>query len=187
MELAARAKPVWNGGHKYHVTMTDGGHQIVVDLKNSTCAYRKWQLTGIPCFHAVACIFFQKEDPMNYVHECHQKAWYLKVYNHYLEPINGEEFWEEPNNTPILPPKVRAPPGRPKKNRDKRSDVIETRESDPTMLKRYQTSLNCTYCKEKGHNTRTCKAKVSTLSCFISHLSAFFLICLHFYILTDGG
>ena len=101
--------------------------------------------------------------------------------------VLGEEFWEEPNNTPILPPKVRAPPGRPKKNRDKRSDVIETRESDPTMLKRYQTSLNCTYCKEKGHNTRTCKAKVSTLSCFISHLSAFFLICLHFYILTDGG
>ncbi|XP_017222410.1 uncharacterized protein LOC108199184 [Daucus carota subsp. sativus] len=28
------------------------------------------------------------------------------------------------------------------------------------MLKRYQASLNCTYCKEKGHNTRTCKAKM---------------------------
>ncbi|XP_074351338.1 uncharacterized protein LOC141690432 [Apium graveolens] len=85
MEMAARARPSWNGGSKYLVTMTEGGHQIVCDLQN------------------------------HYMHECHKKEWYLRVYSHILEPLNGEEFWEETNETPILPPLPRIAPGRPKK------------------------------------------------------------------------
>ncbi|XP_074322985.1 uncharacterized protein LOC141659942 [Apium graveolens] len=33
MKVATRATPVWNGGDKYHVTMSAGGHEMVVDLK----------------------------------------------------------------------------------------------------------------------------------------------------------
>ena len=160
MELAARARPIWNGLDKYHVTMTDGGHEIVCDLKNRRCACNKWQLTGIPCFHACACIFFQKESPLEYMHECHKRSWYLQVYSHVLEPINGPEFWEQTNETPLLPPVKKVAPGRPKKKRDSRSDVIETREKDPTMMKRTGTSIECAHCKGVGHNVRTCKKKV---------------------------
>ena len=163
MELAARARPSWNGGDKFLVNITDGGHELVCDLKNRNCACRKWQLTGIPCFHACSCIFFQKQNPLDYMHECHKKEWYLRVYIHLLEPINGEEFWEETRATPIAPPKQRVAPGRPKKNRDKRTDVVQARKSDPTMLKRSGTSLRCTWCKEWEHNTRTCPSKVSKL------------------------
>lgn len=33
MEKANKARPVWNGGDKFHVTMTVGGHEIVVKHK----------------------------------------------------------------------------------------------------------------------------------------------------------
>lgn len=62
MEMAARVRPIWNGADKYHVTMTDGGHEIVCDLKNQTCACIKWQLTGIPYFQDCSCKCFQKKS-----------------------------------------------------------------------------------------------------------------------------
>lgn len=140
--------------------MTEGGHQIVVNLKERTCACRKWQLTGIPCFHACSCIFFQKQSPLDYMHECYKTSRFKQVYSHLLEPINGEEFWEDTLETPLLPPKVRVAPGRPKKKRDKKSDVPQTRENDPHMLKRTGTSLQCSHCREWGHNQRSCKIRV---------------------------
>ena len=115
MRLATKARPVWNGGDKFQVTMSAGGHEIVVDLKKRECACRKWQLTGIPCFHACACIFFKKENPINYMHDCYKREHYLNVYNNILEPINGEEFWDQVDELGPLSPLVKKAPGRPKK------------------------------------------------------------------------
>ncbi|XP_074323023.1 uncharacterized protein LOC141659972 [Apium graveolens] len=95
MKFAAKARPIWNGAQKYNVTMMEGGHEIVVDLGQKICACRKWQLTGIPCYHACVCIFFQKQSPLDYMHECYKKKTYMEVYNHVLEPVNGEQFWEK--------------------------------------------------------------------------------------------
>lgn len=167
MLLASKARPIWNGGDKFQVTMTEGGHEIVCDLKNHTCACRKWQLTGIPCFHAIACIYFQKKNPLDYLHECYKKEWYLRVYSHILEPISGEEFWEEPQVTPILPPTVKVAPGRPKKKRDKKNDGVQPRDADPTRLKRVSTKGKCKGCGQEGHNIRTCKSKVTKNISFI--------------------
>lgn len=60
MEKAAKEIIVWDGGDKFHVTMSAGGHEIVVNLAENTCACRKGQITGIPWFHACSCIFFSK-------------------------------------------------------------------------------------------------------------------------------
>lgn len=65
---------------------------------------RKWQITGLPCYHACSCIFFQKESPIEYMDDCHKRTWYLQVYSPVLKPINGSELWEETHETPILPP-----------------------------------------------------------------------------------
>ncbi|KAK1369274.1 hypothetical protein POM88_035366 [Heracleum sosnowskyi] len=96
---------------------------------------------------------------MKVMDECHKKEWYLRVYSHLLEPLNGEEFREEKNETPILPLLPRIAPRRPKKKRDKTNDIVETRVNDPTMMKRTGTSLKCGWCNEWGHNTRTCNSK----------------------------
>ena len=93
--------------------MSEGGHEIVVDLKNRNCACKRWQLTGIPCHHACACIFFQKHNPQDYIHPYYERQRFIDLYSNLLEPINGEEFWEATNQQQILPPLVRVAPGRP--------------------------------------------------------------------------
>ncbi|PKI64139.1 hypothetical protein CRG98_015483 [Punica granatum] len=40
----------------------------VVDLGAGTCSCRMWQLTGIPCAHAIACMAYNNLEPEKYVH-----------------------------------------------------------------------------------------------------------------------
>lgn len=121
----------------------------------SKVATNRYTLLSRLCLHLL-----QKQSPLEYMHECHNRAWYLRVYSHVLESLNGEEFWQEIEETPILPPTFKVAPGRPKKKRNMSSDVVQTRENVPTRLKRAGTSLKCTWCKEWRHNTRTCNQKV---------------------------
>ncbi|XP_074327546.1 uncharacterized protein LOC141665460 [Apium graveolens] len=39
----------WSCASKYLCTMTDGGHEIVVDLDKKTYSCKKYDLTGLPC------------------------------------------------------------------------------------------------------------------------------------------
>ena len=36
--------------------MSERGHDIVVDFDTKTCACKKYELSGLPCYHACACI-----------------------------------------------------------------------------------------------------------------------------------
>lgn len=163
VEKSAGCIPEWSG-NKYGVTTTVGGHVLVVDLKNRTCECRKWDLTGIPCFHAVAYIFNQQENLLNYVHKCYSREMYLKLYEHFIEPI-GED-WPETSLEPLMPPIIQTPSGRPKKVRRKINDVpsISTTQGGKTKIKRSGTSVRCGFCKDWGHNTRTCH-KVYEIYC----------------------
>ncbi|XP_074351911.1 uncharacterized protein LOC141691065 [Apium graveolens] len=124
IKLAGKATLVWNGGDKYHVTMSAGGHE--------------------------------KMDPLDFIHQCYSKETYMEVYSHILEPISGEAYWEQTEQDEPLPPLKRTPPGRPKKFRDKRNDVVPTRANNPTMLKRQGTTLRCSHCGQWEHNVRSC-------------------------------
>lgn len=77
-----------------------------------------------------------------------------------MEPINGEEFWDQVEEDEPLDPIIKVAPGRPKKNRNKTSDIAETRKNDPKMLKRKGTTLKYGSCGDYGHNSRTCQKKV---------------------------
>ncbi|XP_074352182.1 uncharacterized protein LOC141691355 [Apium graveolens] len=132
------------GGTKYLVTMSVNGHEIVFDLEEKTRACRKWQLSEISCFHACACIFFKPENLENYLHDCYRRSNFLNVYSHFIEPVNGEQYWEETTQIARpLPPIKRTRPERPKKKRDTKNDEVKTRKRDPTILKRVGTSLRC--------------------------------------------
>jgi hypothetical protein len=48
-------------------SVTDGTDTYVVNLQDRTCACRKWDLSGIPCAHAVACIYYNEANPDDYV------------------------------------------------------------------------------------------------------------------------
>ena len=63
----------WSGGSKYLCTMTDGGHEIVVDLESKTYACRKYELTGLPCYHACACIKWKNLNIVDYIYKTYGK------------------------------------------------------------------------------------------------------------------
>jgi hypothetical protein len=44
------------------------GKQFVVDLRKKNCGCRQWEITGIPCAHAVCAILFDCGEPEDYVY-----------------------------------------------------------------------------------------------------------------------
>ena len=50
------------------------GRVVAVDLRKHTCGCRKWDVTGIPCNHAVAVIMKIQQHPEDYVHEFFKKT-----------------------------------------------------------------------------------------------------------------
>lgn len=150
---------MWSGGARYLVTMTSGGYEMVVDLEEKKCACRKWEMSGIiPCYHVCACIAWRKMAYEDFIHPCYIKEVFLECYKHIVEPIYGEEEWKKTSYSKPLPPAVKPQTGRPKKKRNKASDVIST---DPTRLKRQNKNVKYSYCCEYSHNIRTCPAKAS--------------------------
>ncbi|WOG91916.1 hypothetical protein DCAR_0311171 [Daucus carota subsp. sativus] len=145
--------------NKYLVTMTEGGHEIVVDLDARTCACRKFDLTGLPCYHACACIHWKNLKLVDFIHTAYSKDMYLACYQHTVEPITSEQYWEKTGIPGPLPPVFKVQPGRPKKSRNKKNDVP----ADQTKLTRKNLFVFCSYCKERDHNARTCPAKQMVL------------------------
>ena len=52
-EKTAQYHVLWNGGQRFEVC-GPWNDQVVVDVKEKTYTCRRWELSGIPCKHAVA-------------------------------------------------------------------------------------------------------------------------------------
>jgi SWIM zinc finger len=65
LTLEARACRVFKcGGGEFEII--DGKSTLPVSLVERTCICNKWQLTGIPCKHAVRAILYAQDDPARY-------------------------------------------------------------------------------------------------------------------------
>ncbi|KAL0409502.1 UNVERIFIED_CONTAM: hypothetical protein Sradi_1884600 [Sesamum radiatum] len=156
----------------YQVSCFDGT-QYSVDLENATCGCRKWDLSGIPCKHAISAIFCQGENIENYTHQCYRVEKYLQVYEHAILPINGRKEWKKSDFVPPVPPNLVKKVGRPKKTRKLEPDepVQKKKKRKPApifkegsnKIKRQQTTVKCGKCGVQGHNARTCKEPVTML------------------------
>ena len=134
----------------------------MVDMKDYTCTCRSWQLSGIPCCHAVAAILYLKDDPDNYVARWFWKETYVKADEHVLIPLNGENLCPNTAFDPMLPPLARRMPGRPEKNRRKGLDE----EPNTSQVSRRGRQMRCQNCLEIGHNKKSCKKeKVVSIDC----------------------
>ncbi|XP_057793143.1 uncharacterized protein LOC131009751 [Salvia miltiorrhiza] len=140
-------------GGKFEVENKDD--RFIVSLPERTCSCRVWELTGIPCIHAISAVHFMKKDPANYVHKYLTTETYLKAYSYPLEPINGERQWPKAVGYPVQPPEVKVMPGRPKKNR--RRDKDEKDPKNPSRLTRVGTVMTCQNYFQAVHNSRECK------------------------------
>ncbi|XP_071690516.1 uncharacterized protein [Rutidosis leptorrhynchoides] len=155
---------LWSGSNLYQVNGLHG-NQCVVDIGLRRCACRKWEITGMPCKHAVAVFWnmtaHSKEigpverwfDPIY-----HLDTW-KQTYGYTINPINDRLMWPKSDApTKLLPPLFKPSPGRPKKNRIRGFSENESVVNDG-KLSRKGKSTTCGKCGEYGHNRRGCTSE----------------------------
>ncbi|XP_022024860.1 uncharacterized protein LOC110925200 [Helianthus annuus] len=176
---------IWTGGSKYQVTTHFNDHQDqrIVNVVDKSSSSRGWDVTGMPCRHAVACIWNMglhgRGDgvPERWVDRAYWLQTWKDVYACLIDPTNGMDMWlKSACPTTLVAPKYHAQLRRPKKKRKKsvveidelkgkkkplEVEVEKLSEQIPTTGKipRKGNSLTCKLCKEKGHNKRTCRNK----------------------------
>nr|KAJ0217201.1 hypothetical protein LSAT_V11C300120200 [Lactuca sativa] len=178
----------WNGGEKYQVTGA-WQDQHVVDVRNNTCTCRKWELIGIPCKHAIATLYemTKNSEDVGDIYRWVNKVYWLdtwkNAYSYKVEPIKGRIMWPKSLcPTKLIPPIHHKQPGRPTKKRKKSEDekLSQSQRGSQSqsgthgvsqeegckvgpdgvqkLTKKY-VSVTCAKCKNKGHNSRTCKGQ----------------------------
>ncbi|KAK9070482.1 hypothetical protein SSX86_010884 [Deinandra increscens subsp. villosa] len=161
---ASRYVASWNGGDKYQVS-GPRGNMRVVDLEKKVCSCRSWEITGMPCRHAVQAIWNKGDNggdvgPLeSWFHPLYKMDAWKHVYSFRLNPINGKALWSKVQvPTTLTPPTHHKQVGRPKKAR-KRSAVEMEDITKGGRLSKKNTTVTCVKCKNKGHNSRTCKGQ----------------------------
>ncbi|GJX68532.1 zinc finger, PMZ-type containing protein [Tanacetum coccineum] len=130
-----------------------GDHSYGVNLQHKVCQCRMWELSGVPCVHAVAAYLHVGNDlDLGVSHWYSQESWF-NAYQFSIKPVFGSNMWKRTSDVPPLPPLVRTMPGRPQKARIKAPG--ETCSSHTSRVGR---TMTCTNCWQKGHNKASCKA-----------------------------
>ena len=130
---------------------TNGSGVHVVDLRARTCGCRVWDVTGIPCNHAISVIMKVKQFPEDYVHDFFKKPMYKEAFKYVVYPVPGSEDWPKTNTGDIDPPVFRDRPGRAQTVRRKcEFEVPQPRDSSRVA------SITCSNCKMIGHRYTSC-------------------------------
>jgi hypothetical protein len=129
--------------------VTDKQKQYVVNLVRRTCRCKQWNMTGIPCAHAIRAIWVDVVEPVDYVSDWYTVDMLKKAYEPIIFPMPGEEQWTKTNCEHVDPPLSRIQPR-----------TVRTRGPDEprNQYKRRKGGvvMRCSRCKVIGHNTRTC-------------------------------
>ncbi|WCJ23204.1 hypothetical protein M5689_005245 [Euphorbia peplus] len=121
----------------------------MVDIEQWDCSCKGWQLTGLPCCHAIAVFECVGRDPYDYCSRYFMTEVYRLTYAESIHPVpnvdrpivQGES---SEAGTFVSPPPTKRPPGRPKMKQ-------------PELLDMCKRQLQCSKCKGLGHNKKTCK------------------------------
>ncbi|GKU87145.1 hypothetical protein SLEP1_g1592 [Rubroshorea leprosula] len=151
----AKCRCEWNGRNHYDVWHWND--KFVVDLIGKKCSCRAWDLTGIPCPHALSTIGLSNCNPDEFVSNWYNRVKYERAYNVPIMPCNGEKFWENYHGEPLEPLPFRCKQGRLKVNRKKGDN--ETRKVKVGQLEKMTKEggqIMCSLCKQPGHNKRGC-------------------------------
>nr|GEU76548.1 hypothetical protein [Tanacetum cinerariifolium] len=145
-----------SGGSKFEAR--NGYEAFKVNEMNMTCSCRQWQLTGIPCAHGCAAIYFLHKDPDKYVSDWYRKSMFVYVYQHFIHPLDGMDQWAPTEYQNPLPHVTKRMAG--KRRTKRRKDDSEGNDKNRTRVSRVGRVIHCTNCHQEGHNRKGCKSSV---------------------------
>jgi hypothetical protein len=142
---------LYNGDEGFEVQ--EGEHRrFTVNLERFTCSCRYWELSGLPCCHAISAIYTVGKELDDFIAPCYRIDLYDQVYSQVLQPVEGKESWPIAPNPRPFPPVKKKMPGRPKTER--RREEQEKPKSD--KLSRKGCIIRCSACGGENHNKRKC-------------------------------
>ena len=97
-KLVARWCYVAHAG-QFCFEVTQLGNRFVVNLDARTCTCRYFDIRGIPCSHAIACIQWIRQDPATLVFNYFKKDAYEAVYSRGIP--SREEEWPSTREIPV--------------------------------------------------------------------------------------
>ena len=142
------------GAQEYELLGPDG--TFAVKLREYHCGCGSWQISGIPCPHAMAAISHScgtqslKDWVPNFVHQSLSKSAYIQTYRGMIHPLPDQKMWPPIEKAELLPPPYQTQPGRPKMQRKREAGEKAKGSRTGTVI--------CTLCNMAGHNKRTCKS-----------------------------
>ncbi|KAL4365385.1 hypothetical protein AHAS_Ahas07G0100800 [Arachis hypogaea] len=146
--------PIWVGDDERMVfEVQQGLKKFSVHLGNNKCTCNTWQLIGLPCVHALAAIARRGDRAKPYVHPLLKIGAARATYQHCIQPVNFEEYWEKTDILNPVSPKLNIYVGRPVNRR--RNDPSEKETDGNKVSKRFR--VTCNKCGKTGHNQKTCK------------------------------
>ncbi|CAN1131273.1 hypothetical protein LINPERHAP2_LOCUS6307 [Linum perenne] len=131
-------------------------------MRLRTCACGRWQLTGIPCSHAVACIRYNREKPEKYVDPSLKVEAALRSYAYAIHPLNDSSQWIRSEGPRIRPPTLPRNTSGPKQKKRRREagELLQQKKNklgqNVTTMNRTGMPMRCGLCGEEGHNRRRC-------------------------------
>jgi hypothetical protein len=151
IQLSGKCIVLWNGQDGFEVQERED-RKYIVKLQTRECTCRYWQLSGLPCSHAIAAIYKASHKLDDYIASCFTKEAYMKTYQHVLQPVEGAANWPISNMPRPLAPAYVKMPGRPKTQRKRE----QWEEPKGTKLSKVGIKMRCRLCGSTGHNSRRC-------------------------------
>ncbi|KAL8463285.1 hypothetical protein ACS0TY_034073 [Phlomoides rotata] len=156
MEMVGDCIPIKSNNRFYQIEFFYG-KQFAVDLGMRTCSCSSWNLSGIPCNHAISAITNENLDPEDFLDDCYNIETYKRVYAPAILPIAGQTEWAPTLFIPPMPPNFGKKLGRPSSSRFAGiGDTKNVKKGKVLKLKKRHIESKCTTCMTSGHNSRSC-------------------------------
>ncbi|CAN6902178.1 unnamed protein product [Brassica oleracea] len=128
-----------------------------LNMRMRTCSCRRWEMSGLPCRHALRVIADKKLNYEDYTSSWYSNSQQQQIYSDSIRPVTGMQFWQKLGCV-VKPPaglieEVENRKGRKPKPKRKKGQ----NESPKKKVSREKRIMHCGRCGIAGHNAKNCK------------------------------
>jgi len=151
IERSGKCDVLWNGQDGFEVQERED-RRYIVNLNQRSCTCRYWQLSRLPCCHAISCMYKSSRKLDEFIVPCFSILMFNRTYAHVLQPVEGPGNWPISDMPKPEPPAFVKMPGRPKTQRKREAGE----EPKGSKLSRVGIKVRCRLYDKSGHNSRSC-------------------------------
>ena len=139
-----------------------GDFQYIVDINGRHCDCRRWDLTGLPCSHAISCLRHERIATESVVPKCYSVEAFGTDYGFNIWPCADKSTWYKVINCPkVLSPVYEKKVGMPTKSRRKQPHEVQGKYG--SKMSRHGMEMHCSYYNQSSHNIVGCSLKKAGL------------------------